>query len=67
MTFRHASHVDGSAPDCLSCHEDTYSFLGREEAPPAGQMHDAKHCGACHDGTSAFAIDADCSPCHKAE
>ena len=67
VTFRHAAHVDASAPDCLSCHGSTYSFLGRKEAPPAGQMHDAKHCGGCHDGTSAFAIDADCSPCHKAE
>ena len=27
----------------------------------------SRHCGGCHDGTSAFAIDADCSPCHKAE
>jgi c(7)-type cytochrome triheme protein len=67
VTFRHASHVDAAAPDCLSCHGNTYSFLGRKEAPPAGQMHDVKHCGGCHDGTSAFAIDADCSPCHKAE
>lgn len=66
-SFRHASHVDASAPDCLSCHGNTYSFLGRKEAAPAGQMHDTKHCGGCHDGTSAFAIDADCSPCHKAE
>jgi c(7)-type cytochrome triheme protein len=30
-------------------------------------MHDAKHCGACHDGTSAFSIEDDCSPCHQAE
>ncbi len=67
VSFRHASHVDASAPDCLSCHGNSTSFLGRKEAAPAGQMHDAKHCGGCHDGTSAFAIDADCSPCHKAE
>jgi c(7)-type cytochrome triheme protein len=66
VTFRHASHVDASAPDCLSCHAGTYSFLGRKEAAPAGQMHDAKHCGACHDGSAAFKIDDDCSPCHKA-
>jgi c(7)-type cytochrome triheme protein len=67
VTFRHASHVDPSAPDCVSCHADGTSFLGRKEAPPAGLMHDAKHCGACHDGTSAFKIDDDCSPCHKSE
>jgi c(7)-type cytochrome triheme protein len=68
VTFRHAAHVDAAAPDCTSCHGDgAVSFLGRTSAPPAGQMHDAKHCGGCHDGTSAFAIDADCSPCHKAE
>jgi c(7)-type cytochrome triheme protein len=67
VTFRHSSHVDASAPDCLACHGETYSFLGRKEAAPAGQMHDAKHCGACHDGSAAFKIDDDCSPCHKSQ
>lgn len=67
VAFRHSSHVDPSAPDCLSCHGNTYSLLGRTEAPPAGLMHDAKHCGSCHDGTSAFAIDDDCAACHRAE
>jgi c(7)-type cytochrome triheme protein len=67
VTFPHAKHVDGAAPDCVSCHADGTSFLGRTQAPPAGEMHDAKHCGACHDGSAAFAIDADCSPCHKSQ
>lgn len=67
VTFSHSRHVDATAPDCVSCHGDGTSFLGRKEAAPAGLMHDAKHCGGCHDGTSAFAIDADCSTCHKAE
>ena len=67
VTFRHSSHVDPSAPDCVSCHADGTSFLGRKEAPPAGLMHDKKNCGGCHDGTSAFSIEDDCSPCHKAE
>ena len=67
VIFPHAKHVDATAPDCIACHSEGTSFLGRKEAAPAGQMHDAKHCGGCHDGTSAFAIDADCSPCHKAE
>jgi len=67
VTFRHSAHVDAASPDCVSCHAETYSFLGRKEAAPAGLMHDAKHCGACHDGASAFKIDDDCSPCHKSE
>ncbi len=67
VAFRHASHVDASAPDCLSCHGNGYSFLGRKEAPPAGVMHDAKHCGGCHDGTSAFSVEDDCTACHKSE
>jgi c(7)-type cytochrome triheme protein len=67
VTFPHSRHVDAAAPDCISCHAEGTSFLGRKEAAPAGLMHDAKHCGGCHDGTSAFAMDADCSPCHKAE
>ena len=67
VTFSHSRHVDASAPDCVGCHGDGTSFLGRTTAPPAGQMHDAKHCGGCHDGSAAFAIDADCSPCHKGQ
>jgi c(7)-type cytochrome triheme protein len=67
VSFRHASHVDASAPDCLSCHGNSYSFLGRTQAPPAGLMHDTKHCGGCHDGTSAFSVEDDCAACHKSE
>ncbi len=67
VSFRHASHVDPSAPDCLSCHGNSYSFLGRTQAPPAGLMHDTKHCGGCHDGTSAFSVEDDCAACHKSE
>lgn len=67
VTFPHGKHVDAAAPDCVSCHADGTSFLGRKGAPPAGQMHDAKHCGACHDGSAAFKIDDDCTPCHKGQ
>ncbi len=65
VTFRHAVHVDAGSPDCVSCHRDGFSMvrtaLARKPAA-AGVMH--KACGQCHDGTSAFSIEADCEKCH---
>ncbi len=65
VTFRHAVHVDAGSPDCVSCHRDGFSMVrtaaGRQPAP-AGTMH--KRCGQCHDGTSAFSVEADCEKCH---
>ncbi len=68
VTFRHSSHVDGASPECLTCHGGSFPFLTVDrKAAPAGYFHDKARCGACHDGASAFAIDEDCTPCHKAE
>jgi c(7)-type cytochrome triheme protein len=65
VTFRHSSHVDAAAPECLSCHRERVSLV-RSAAPrapaAAGVWH--KVCGECHDGTSAFSVEADCENCH---
>ena len=66
VTFRHAVHVDAGSPDCVSCHRDGFSMVrtaAARKAFPAGAMH--KSCGQCHDGTSAFSVEADCEKCHQ--
>ncbi len=66
VTFRHAVHVDAASPDCVSCHRDGFSMVrtaAARTAFPAGAMH--KSCGQCHDGTSAFSVEADCEKCHQ--
>ena len=63
VTFRHASHVDMDKPACQRCHSGMFPLLGR----PAGarvDMHDAQHCGACHDGKTSFAASESCDSCH---
>ncbi len=65
VTFRHASHVDATAPDCLGCHRGDFSFLkaaSPRKPAASGAMH--QMCGQCHDGTSAFSVEADCENCH---
>jgi c(7)-type cytochrome triheme protein len=66
VTFRHAVHVDAGSPDCVSCHRDGFSMVRTASArtpAPEGAMH--KRCGQCHDGTSAFSVEADCEKCHR--
>ena len=65
VTFRHASHVDATAPDCLGCHRGDFSFLkaaSPRKPAASGVMHQT--CGQCHDGTSAFSVEANCENCH---
>jgi len=65
VVFSHAAHVDSGAPDCISCHRDGFSFVRTASARTAaapGALH--KLCGQCHDGTSAFSVEADCEKCH---
>jgi c(7)-type cytochrome triheme protein len=65
VIFRHGVHVDSGSPDCVSCHRDGFSMVrtvSTRTPAAAGAMH--KKCGQCHDGTSAFSIEADCEKCH---
>ena len=72
VVFSHRSHVDEQRPDCTTCHPRLFKIL-TPGAPADGlamgheQMQGGKHCGACHNGTAAFAHDdADkCMTCHR--
>jgi c(7)-type cytochrome triheme protein len=68
VTFRHESHVDSSAPSCVSCHPRSFSILKTSAASGARITHEAmekgkQSCGACH-GSTAFGFD-DCTMCHE--
>jgi len=68
VLFSHSTHVDSAKPDCVSCHARDFRILkanaGRR--PIRHENFDKKRqFGACHDGTHAFAIDADCTNCHR--
>lgn len=66
VTFRHDSHVDPDAPNCVNCHGEKFKLLARSaSADPMKERHSRQQCGACHDGKIAFNMEDDCSMCHQ--
>ena len=68
MTFRHATHVDASKPDCTTCHPTLFGILPPSKARAAlslkhADMEKGAACGKCHDGKSAHSFE-DCASCH---
>jgi c(7)-type cytochrome triheme protein len=68
VVFNHSTHVDSAKPECTSCHPRDFRML---KANPGrnvvghGQFETGRQCGRCHNGTQAFAIEADCTSCHR--
>jgi c(7)-type cytochrome triheme protein len=77
VLFNHSTHVDDARPDCTVCHPRPFSILpagqrrvagGRGQKGPVivhAAMEKGEHCGACHDGKRAFALEDDCTSCHQ--
>ncbi len=68
VVFSHASHVDGSRPDCTVCHPTRFPILKESTARPIrhANMESGRQCAACHNGQDATGLD-DCATCHKVE
>lgn len=68
VLFNHSMHVDPNKPECLSCHPGQFRIL-KADVGKKRIVHDnfdkGQQCGRCHNGKDAFAIDADCSNCHR--
>lgn len=72
VSFRHDTHVDPARPDCTTCHPRPFRILKESRAkarPPIthARMEQGELCGRCHDGKQAFALDEDCTYCHREE
>lgn len=70
VTFNHSTHVGMQAkPDCTACHPKAFRILKADAGarPPVthAAMDKGAACGACHDGKKAFALQDDCTNCHK--
>jgi c(7)-type cytochrome triheme protein len=68
VTFEHKAHVDMGL-DCASCHDKAFEMRkgAAEEHPDKFTMealYAGKYCGACHNGTDAFASNTRCTTCH---
>ena len=63
VIFRHSLHtVKGS---CSDCHNKLFN-AGPNKHVTMAQMEKGKSCGACHNGSTAFAV-SDCTKCHPAK
>jgi c(7)-type cytochrome triheme protein len=69
VTFNHFTHVDDAKPDCTTCHPKPFSILGSKGGTRAVMKHElfekGEQCGSCHNGKKAFALEDDCTNCHR--
>jgi c(7)-type cytochrome triheme protein len=60
--FSHSAHT--SMYGCSTCHTGTYPLKAVKKPVTMTEMHQAKSCGSCHDGKSAFTVHGNCDTCH---
>ena len=68
VEFRHKVHTMKAGLSCDSCHDDLFQMeAGNAEQSKDFTMksiYDGRYCGACHDGSTAFAANTRCTSCH---
>ncbi len=68
VLFSHQAHVEGVGLDCESCHTGQFEMKALKVQEKADFVMEAlykgKYCGACHDGSMAFASNTRCASCH---
>ena len=63
LEFPHKVHL--SVYTCSDCHNKIFiAKSGKNPHVTMKQMEQGKSCGACHDGSTAFSVKADCTKCH---
>lgn len=69
VVFNHSTHVDSEKPECINCHPRDFRILKADAGTKNRIVHEnfekGRQCGRCHDGRAAFAIEADCTNCHR--
>ena len=67
VEFSHYNHLEALGKNCPTCHNAIFDVV-REKNPRVtmAEMAKDKSCGACHNGTKAFAVSdsKNCSTCH---
>lgn len=68
VEFNHKTHTMGAELDCDSCHDDLFEMEAgaaeENEDFTMATLYDGGYCGACHDGSTAFASNTRCTTCH---
>lgn len=68
VRFSHKTHVQDLGLSCDSCHDalfpmEALAAQAKEDFTMAS-LYKGKYCGACHDGSMAFAANTQCARCH---
>jgi c(7)-type cytochrome triheme protein len=67
VEFSHYNHLEALGKNCPTCHNAIFNIVV-DKNPPAtmADMGKGMSCGACHNGTKAFAVgdSKNCSTCH---
>ncbi len=68
VEFNHKVHTMDAGLECDSCHDDLFAMEAgaaeENEDFTMATLYDGGYCGACHDGSTAFASDTRCTTCH---
>ena len=68
VTFSHDLHVEANGLACEDCHDGLFAMQAKEAQKSddftMASLYLGAHCGACHDGSSAFASNTRCASCH---
>lgn len=66
--FSHKTHVGDYGFSCDSCHDGIFDMMvgaAYENGDfTMDSLYQGKYCGACHDGSMAFAANTQCASCH---
>jgi c(7)-type cytochrome triheme protein len=69
VQFSHKIHVEQKGLTCDMCHAGTFEMqaLKAQENQDFNMesLYQGKYCGACHNGTMAFASNSRCASCHS--
>lgn len=66
--FSHKTHTMDMGLSCDSCHDELFEMMAGAAEEKADftmeSLYAGKYCGACHDGSMAFASNTRCTTCH---
>ncbi len=68
VVFNHKIHTMDAGLECDSCHDDLFQMeagsAAENEDFTMATLYEGGYCGACHDGSTAFASNTRCTSCH---
>ncbi len=68
VVFSHQNHTENAGLGCQDCHDALFTMKSgaaqEKEDFTMASLYAGNYCGACHDGSTAFASNTRCTVCH---